>query len=69
MQRRPSVWCALRVAYNCSYPSWRARDQTHAECLLAQGATQIVHEVREASLEMGRMMLEHSGLPADARAI
>lgn len=44
----------------------RARDEAHAARLLARGATQVVHEVREAGLEMGRMMLEHSGLPADA---
>ncbi|MFT5174157.1 MAG: monovalent cation:proton antiporter-2 (CPA2) family protein [Gammaproteobacteria bacterium] len=44
----------------------RARDQAHAERLLAQGATQVVLEVREAGLEMGRVTLEHSGLPADA---
>lgn len=44
----------------------RARGQAHAERLLAQGPTQVVLEVREAGLEMGRAMLEHSGLPADA---
>ena len=44
----------------------RAHDREHATRLLAKGAGQVVLEVREAGLEMGRMMLEHAGLPADA---
>jgi len=44
----------------------RARDSTHAARLLARGATQVVPEVFEAGLEMGRMTLEHAGLPAEA---
>ncbi|MEQ8233526.1 MAG: NAD-binding protein, partial [Gammaproteobacteria bacterium] len=44
----------------------RARDGDHAARLLALGATQVVPEVFEAGLEMGRMMLEHAGLPGEA---
>ncbi|MEQ8661289.1 MAG: cation:proton antiporter [Gammaproteobacteria bacterium] len=44
----------------------RARDSAHAARLLALGATQVVPEVFEAGLEMGRMMLEHAGLPGEA---
>jgi monovalent cation:proton antiporter-2 (CPA2) family protein len=41
----------------------RAHDSEHGERLLALGATQVVLEVREAGLEMGRLMLEQCGLP------
>ncbi len=44
----------------------RAHDREHGERLLACGASQVVLEVREAGLEMGRLMLEHSGLPGEA---
>jgi CPA2 family monovalent cation:H+ antiporter-2 len=44
----------------------RARDGEHAARLLEQHATQVVLEVREVGLEMGRMLLEHTGMPADA---
>ncbi len=44
----------------------RARDSAHAAKLLDQGATQVVPEVLEAGLQLGHLMLEHVGLPADA---
>ena len=44
----------------------RARDRAHAAKLLDQGATQVVPEVLEAGLQLGHLMLEHVGLPADA---
>ena len=44
----------------------RARDSAHAARLLDQGATQVVPEVLESGLQLGHLMLEHVGLPADA---
>lgn len=44
----------------------RARDGTHAARLIAQGATQVVPEVLEAGLQLGQLLLQHIGLPADA---
>ncbi len=44
----------------------RARDDSHATRLLDHGATHVVPEVLEAGLEMGRMMIEQVGFPADA---
>jgi monovalent cation:proton antiporter-2 (CPA2) family protein len=44
----------------------RAHDNSHAERLIAQGATQVVPEVLEAGLQLGQVMLQHVGLPTDA---
>ncbi|TFH41162.1 MAG: potassium transporter [Lysobacterales bacterium] len=44
----------------------RAHDSTHAARLIAQGATQVVPEVLEAGLQLGQLLLQHIGLPADA---
>jgi CPA2 family monovalent cation:H+ antiporter-2 len=44
----------------------RAHDDSHAERLIAQGATQVVPEVLEAGLQLGQVMLQHVGLPTDA---
>lgn len=44
----------------------RARDNEHARLLMEHGATQAVLEIFESGLEMGRMALEHAGLPAEA---
>ena len=41
-------------------------DNSHAERLIAQGATQVVPEVLEAGLQLGQVMLQHVGLPTDA---
>ena len=44
----------------------RARDNAHAARLTARGATQVVPEVLESGLQLGQLMLQHVGLPADA---
>lgn len=44
----------------------RAHDSTHAGRLLANGATHVVPEILEAGLQLGQVMLEHVGLPANA---
>ncbi len=43
----------------------RARDSEHAARLLSLGASHAVPEVLEAGLQLGQVMLEQSGLPAD----
>jgi hypothetical protein len=44
----------------------RARDNSHAMQMLARGATQVVPEVQEAGLQLAHLVLEHSGMSADA---
>ena len=44
----------------------RAHDNSHAQRLMAQGATQVVPEVLEAGLQLGQVMLQHVGLPTEA---
>ncbi|MCP5200022.1 MAG: cation:proton antiporter [Gammaproteobacteria bacterium] len=44
----------------------RARDGAHARRLRELGASDVVPEVFEAGLEVGRMALEHAGLPPEA---
>ncbi|MGE0484100.1 MAG: cation:proton antiporter [Gammaproteobacteria bacterium] len=44
----------------------RARDDGHARRLRELGASDVVPEVFEAGLEVGRMTLEHAGLPGEA---
>lgn len=44
----------------------RARDGGHARRLREVGASDVVPEVFEAGLEVGRMTLQHAGLPAEA---
>jgi CPA2 family monovalent cation:H+ antiporter-2 len=44
----------------------RAHDSTHAAKLIAEGATQVVPEVLEAGLQLGQLLLQQVGLPADA---
>ena len=43
----------------------RARDSAHATSLLALGATRVVPEVLESGLQLGHVMLEQVGLPAN----
>ncbi len=43
----------------------RARDNAHATSLLALGATRVVPEVLESGLQLGHVMLEQVGLPAN----
>ena len=45
----------------------RARDADHAARLLALGATHVIPETIEASLQLGEMLLEGLGVP-DAAA-
>jgi len=44
----------------------RARDHAHGELLEAAGATGVVLETAEASLQLGAVMLQQLGTPADA---
>lgn len=44
----------------------RARDHGHAEHLRKLGATQVIAEAAEASLQLGALALEQAGLPEDA---
>ena len=44
----------------------RARDRAHAERLNAQGATQVVPEVLESGLQLGALMLAHTGMSVEA---
>ena len=44
----------------------RARDTAHAANLLALGATRVVPELLESGLQLGHVMLEEVGLPANA---
>jgi CPA2 family monovalent cation:H+ antiporter-2 len=46
----------------------RARDAAHARRLLALGATEVVPEATEASLQLGARVLEGLGEPLDAVA-
>ncbi|MFV2089336.1 MAG: NAD-binding protein, partial [Pseudomonadales bacterium] len=43
----------------------RARDTAHATSLMAKGATRVVLEVMESGLQLGHVMLEEMGLPAN----
>ncbi len=43
----------------------RARDSAHAANLLTLGAAQVVPEVLESGLQLGHVMLEQVGLPAN----
>ncbi len=44
----------------------RARDNSHAQRLLASGATQVVPEVQEAGLQLAHVLLEHAGMSPEA---
>lgn len=44
----------------------RARDIAHADQLRRLGASDVVAEIEEASLQLGAMALERAGLPDDA---
>ena len=44
----------------------RARDNAHAVSLMSAGATRVVPEVVEAGLQLGHLLLDQVGVPADA---
>jgi CPA2 family monovalent cation:H+ antiporter-2 len=44
----------------------RARDAEHAAQLIARGASHVVPEILEVSLELGEMLLVNSGVPEQA---
>jgi CPA2 family monovalent cation:H+ antiporter-2 len=44
----------------------RARDNAHAVNLMSAGATRVVPEVVEAGLQLGHLLLDQVGVPADA---
>ncbi len=44
----------------------RAHDTEHAQALLAAGAHDVIPEVLEAGLQLGQILLQRVGLPADA---
>lgn len=43
----------------------RARDSEHARQLVADGANEVIPEVLEAGLQMGQVLLQHIGFPAE----
>ena len=54
-----NAWPALRTFV-------RARDRAHAADLLAQGATLVVPETVESSLQLAGQVLQSIGTPRDA---
>jgi monovalent cation:proton antiporter-2 (CPA2) family protein len=67
---QPEVVLAVVKAARAHWPHLpihaRVRDEEHARALLAAGATRVVLEVTEASLQLGEALLTTLGVPDDA---
>jgi len=67
---RPDVALSVVTVARGQWPDLpihaRVRDEAHARALLAAGATRVVLEVTEASLQLGETLLTTLGVPEDA---
>jgi CPA2 family monovalent cation:H+ antiporter-2 len=67
---RPDTALAVVKAARAHWPALtihaRVRDEAHARALLAAGASHVVLEVTEASLQLGEAVLTSLGVPDDA---